>query len=167
MCKPLRTSHILVVSLPREATRFFAVCGYALDNIFLVITNVVMHSKHLPAPISARKALPRLSSIPPRIHGPFCWPRPLVVFIDAQGEVSFMELWLSSLQQGLIRSNFVSPRSGRRYLFAEKSLGLFGLSSPIRRKAMRVRYDDEARKTSYVQRRKCSKCSKTRVLCLS
>lgn len=60
-----------------------------------------------------------------------------------EGEVTFSEVWLSALQLGLVRSNFVDTRNNRRYLFAERALGCIPLSWRIRQQAARVREMEE------------------------
>lgn len=67
----------------------------------------------------------------------------LVVFYLHEGEVTFAEMWLSALQLGLVRSNFVDTRNDRRYLFAERSLGCIPMSCRIRQQAAGVREVEE------------------------
>ncbi len=68
-----------------------------------------------------------------------CWSVVLPSNCWRQGEVTFIEMWMSALQLGLVRSNFVDTRNGQRYLFAERSLGCIPMSNPIRHQAARVR----------------------------
>lgn len=65
-----------------------------------------------------------------------------LLFVDfdwRKGEVTFTEMWVSALQRGVVRSNFVDARNDRRYLFAERLLGCIPMSCRLRQRAARVR----------------------------